>query len=294
MGQGRIPQKREFIEPSLLEHVLARVRQTHNIRICSLWHWSDSLSHPDLPELVKIAKRYALQVHVSTTGHYCACCLDDLVAAEPDCFIVGLSGWSQAVYARHQPGGKVKAVKQLLGCLSSLRAKHVIVNYHRYKDNLHEEAGARRFCRVAGLHFNAVWATQNCIEDLIDGESSDLLVVPLKEQRRIVSTSPHYTCPLIAEVLAVGIDGGVRRCNLSANIETVANLLYDSVQTALDRRDRALCNRCHESRAYQLICGLNPKIEREAARRVAGHQLRYLVERVKNKVWLRLIPKANP
>lgn len=286
-GRREIPTSSELLTVEQLEKILVRVSSQAKIHNVGLFNWGDPLFHPGLPDLVRLAKRFG-KVFISTSptklGYKCD--IPDLVKSEPDAFVVATSGWYQETHKTTHEGGDIDATRDFLYRLYTLGAKNVTVTFHRYNNNLAEEAKMRAYAKGMGFRFRAPWATHMPIEDLMAGVGNPYLVVPVKEQLAIAARSPQTDCMFITTDFEIQHNGDVRSCAVSRDQTMAGNVFEHTIEELVERkRALPLCTKCFPTRAHQVACSMNIGVDREAARRSKGNQLRYAGERFKKRFW---------
>ena len=119
--------------------------------ICIPLYWcGEPFLHPELPQLVRVAKKYCKEVLVFTNGNVPRLDLWDYALNEPSCTLVSVSGWTQETYAKHHRGGSVEAVKHFVRACHNLGMRNVKINYHVYPDSLGELRHWKQYARSLG------------------------------------------------------------------------------------------------------------------------------------------------
>ena len=125
----------------------------------SLYTWGDPMTHPDLPELCRIAGDAGLQVHISTNFSFKL--NDDRIRELSESGLTHLTvcvdGLSQEHYEKTRVGGRIEWVLSNLERVCRFRQEDarayplVEVQYIEYKHNLHELEAARKLCDEYGV-----------------------------------------------------------------------------------------------------------------------------------------------
>ncbi len=278
----------------MLQRILTKVASELHVTRIWLLQWTEPLLHPQLPDLVRLAKRFAPTV-ISTGASVCRCNLKDLVAAEPDDLLVAMSGWSREVYQTTHEGGDPENVKAFMVKLHELKARNVSLLWHRYANNIDEEDLARAFARRHGFIFRGWWAVHNPVQDLIAGKGNPYLVLSVPERLQITRDQEKYQCPYLSLTIDIDVQGDIRNCCVS-HVADRGNVFTHSAADFLRRRmslENPLCKACYGAGAYKIASGLNLRIDRECARRVGKHQARYWFERTKKAVWMPLATRKK-
>jgi len=146
----------------LMVRIVEKIKLEYNASQIHLYNWGESFLHPELPEMVKISQSLGARCFLSSNlniSHN----LEEVLAADPYCLRVTVSGFTQPVYGRNHVGGNIDLVKDNLARLSSVirnRKLHtqIHVYYLRFKYNLHEEKAMQVYARKLGFGFHPVWA----------------------------------------------------------------------------------------------------------------------------------------
>ena len=125
----------------------------------NLCNWGEPLLTPDLPDMVRHAKKYNIVVGLSTNLNY----LPDrtareLIASEVDIIVVSLDGATQESYARYRKGGNFSTVLGNIEKLNSYRQNNkkfplLIWQFLVNKYNEQEIEMAREMSQKIGLQF---------------------------------------------------------------------------------------------------------------------------------------------
>lgn len=183
--------RKQVMQPEALEKIVAKMSAELNISKVHLYNWGEPFLHPDLPAMIKIAKKLKAPCHLSTNLNVINN-LEPVVKCNPDSLRISLSGFNQATYSRTHRGGNIETVKQNMRELSNLLSRqrsptrgHVF--FHRYRHNLDDEAPMKRLSRELGFGFHPVWALLMPVEKVlacVDPDSSDAPIAA--EDRSII------------------------------------------------------------------------------------------------------------
>ena len=286
-GRREIKPNKDVLTAERLQRYLEAISKEVAIDYVNLFNWSDPLLHPDIPSLIKAAREFA-PTSISTTGNAPEIDVDALVEAKPDRIIVAVSATTQELYKIAHTGGRLERAIKLLDALKGKPLKNVTVTFHRYRHNIEEEPKVRELARSRGFNFFATWACQQPVESYIDNEDLGLLVVPVPEQRLLLADKKEATgCCFIDYEIALTTNGDVRGCCVSKDLTTTfGNVLEKSfLQILEDKKRYSLCGRCFKTRANFLACGLSVEIDKEAAKRIGRHRVKYFVERSRKRLW---------
>lgn len=290
-GRREIPRHIDSLDPDLLRKMLQRLAPQCTINRITLFNYSEPLLHKDLPQLITIAKSYG-RVQVATSGDHCSCDLSALAHSQPDDLTVTLSGMTPATHQLTRPGANWQKTITFLRTMRSLDCRGLCILWHRWPHTLAEENCAKRFGRRLGVPIHYTWGTQLGQEDLIAAKSNSHQLVSTRDQLAIARREPNYDCPFQVSELGINSNGDVRGCSVAATQDIVGNVLRDSVDTILARKQRfSLCGPCYKSHAYKLACGMSTGVHRAFADAAGGtwsDKLRWATERLKKRIWSRL------
>ena len=121
-GDGRLTRPRGTMDRATFDRILSQTKGT--VKLLQLWNQGEPLLHPDLPEMIRLAKGQGMFVSTSTNGHPLA---DPFVAREIvrsglDHLIVSVDGATQETYARYRRGGDLQTVlKGIQQCVEAKR-----------------------------------------------------------------------------------------------------------------------------------------------------------------------------
>lgn len=154
----------------LLETVLDKAHSENPTASVLCYGNSEPFLYPNLPEAIRAVKRRGMRFQLSSNLHVVNR-LEEVLSANPDLFIIGLSGWSQEVYSRSFVGGDVERVKRNMYDLGQLNQRYgvrIVVSYHMYRDNLGVELEhMRQFCANLGFAFMPAPARAISVENTI-------------------------------------------------------------------------------------------------------------------------------
>jgi radical SAM protein with 4Fe4S-binding SPASM domain len=131
----------DHIELNLFEQAIQEVGELQNST--ALHHFGDPILHPDLPELVQIAREVGVESFLSTTGNP----LTDhrtekLLDAKPHFVGVSFGGISEETYNKMQRGGNFEVAKKRINRLIRRRdergQKYPIIQINLIKTALNE------------------------------------------------------------------------------------------------------------------------------------------------------------
>lgn len=155
----------------LVERILDKIVQENPAALVLPFGNSEPFLHPQLPEIIAAVKRRGLAFRLSSNMNYVNR-MEEVVAQQPDLFVIGVSGWTQGMYGKTHQGGDIERVKRNMYDLGQLRQKYgtrVLVSYHLYRDNMgpEEQGEMATFCRNLGFEFMPAPARGISMENML-------------------------------------------------------------------------------------------------------------------------------
>ena len=156
-GSGELGRPGGFMDPALFARVWAEVGPY--LLTASLWGWGESLLHPELAELLRVARGQPVVTLLSTNGQNLDrnAIVDALLAHPPTFLIVALDGLSDETNAGFRLGARLAPALDGIRRLARLKAEQgqrFPVLHMRtivMKHNQHEIASARAFAAEHGF-----------------------------------------------------------------------------------------------------------------------------------------------
>jgi hypothetical protein len=263
------------------KQVVEKAQTEFNIALIDFNNWGEPTLNKDLPLMVAFCKERKLHFRISTNLQRVDG-LDAALANGADLIWVSSSGWSQETYGKTHEGD-FKKLRENMVWLSETRkslgsSTQLILRWHRYRHNCHEEKHARKFAREHGYLFEPHVAWYLPIQKLIAGptdETSKLLLIPVEEGLEIAKGLPRaQTCP---EYSSVHVDANrqTKLCCLTYNLN-----VGDFLETDLKALDKArfnhpFCGKCMESNALEYLAKTHPKLLRIAARNATSMDVKF-------------------
>lgn len=156
-----------FMDVELLGAICDKAKTENPHATFAVYGNSEPFLHPKLPECCQTIKDRGFNLLLSSNFNIVRR-LDEVLAIPIDEFQVSVSGFTQEVYGKHHIGGDVETVKKNLVLLKEKKPKvHVIVNYHMYRDNMHEVGPMKEFVESLGFQFMNSWARAISIENTV-------------------------------------------------------------------------------------------------------------------------------
>ncbi|MCI0512048.1 SPASM domain-containing protein [candidate division KSB1 bacterium] len=165
VGSGNLQRRPTTLEPRLFEQLLHEIGDD----VFALWLFNqgEPFLHPQLIELVKIAKKKRIIISISTNGHFLTNIqlLTDLIQIKLDYLIVSLDGGQAQSYQAYRQNGNfsqvmagIRQVQQLKQHLK-LKTPRLVLQCLLLRQNETEIAAVKRLARelkVDALRFKTV------------------------------------------------------------------------------------------------------------------------------------------
>lgn len=269
------------MSPGLLRAILEKAVGECIVDGVSLYNWAEPMLAPRLPDLVRIVRGFGIPCDLSTNLNR-ARRLEDVLRAGPETLRVSLSGFEQSRYGRTHAGGDIERVKVNLHHLAKLREKtgattEVEVRFHRYRDNLIDEAPMRDLALGLGFRFLPMWALWLPLEKVLaaEGEAGygttdardeaviDSLALPMREALAAARSQPSSPCLLRSSTISIDVEGWVQLCCgvFDAQRFRIAPFLTTSLEAIqAARHAHATCDTCmrhgvHDYFTYRVQAG---------------------------------------
>jgi radical SAM protein with 4Fe4S-binding SPASM domain len=150
-GSGTLNRKIASLDPALFERLMNEVGPY--LLTMSLWGWGESLLHPRLAEILRLAHNRGITTFVSTNGQNLdsPSVLKGLIDYPPTYLIVAIDGLTDESNSAYRVGAKIAPALsgvKILAQMKKERGQKYPILHHRYivtKQNEHELAGLRQF-----------------------------------------------------------------------------------------------------------------------------------------------------
>jgi len=220
-----------------------------------LYRWSDPLLHPDLHLFIRECNRRGIRSATSSVLQAMNCDLEKVLAAEPTEFRVSFSGWKSMHI--HQKGARPQRFIDNLVKISKIPTSpntERIFFFHRYKDNLDEEADARILAYTYGFKFVAFEATYMLYDRIVENYTGDK---PYTEAEKVeigrLTETPEQNiarlrkkpcvtdyCRMQSEEITLDSHGRVQQCQMMYPAKYIQGNILD--EPMKDIRARILTN----------------------------------------------------
>jgi MoaA/NifB/PqqE/SkfB family radical SAM enzyme len=261
---------KSMMAPRTLDAILHKAKSECIIHSAGLINWTEPTLHPQLAEMVRVAKKYCKNVSLSSNLNYDAD-FKSILEAEPSSLRVSVSGFSQEVYQKGQRGGNIDTVKANLLKLRRYNVStDVALYWHNYNDNAHEKEAVRNLAQSLGFSFHETDAILMPVEEVMrlwaaDRDSSpseDIQFILSRVQEEILHAKAQCLkmkcihCSLQTRQLAIDSEGNVSVCCASYNNKV--NLVGNFLNTPLREIERlkqahSLCKGCMSMGAHVYV-----------------------------------------
>jgi len=235
-GTGRLERKPKAMEPSLFERLMDEIGPY--LLTTSLWGWGESLLHPRLSDILRIAHNRGITTLISTNGQN----LNDekvqqaLIDYPPNYLIVALDGIADETHSRFRVGARVEnalegvrslAAKRLQtgGALPVLHLRYIVMKHNEHElPQLPNFAKSNQFDELSIRTLSIIDAPENIHQPLIP-DNETLRAYSYKDGARVRRTDFICEKPFIFP--AVFSDGTVVACDQDCNAQQPIGSIAD-------------------------------------------------------------------
>jgi pyruvate-formate lyase-activating enzyme len=267
MGNSENLNFKKAMQLDMFKQIVAKAR-TEGVTSIFLYNWTEPLVHPKIGEFIEVINAAGMSSGVSTNLNL-AKNMEKALLAEPGFFRISLSGFYQETYKKGHVGGDIEVVKQNMIALHEIKQRlglstRVDVYYHRYLDNIEEEALMREFSERLGFHFTTGYSIMMPLEKTLaiidrdpsvtdaDYETLKRLALPPYDDLVNVAQQHHQqTCSLKDNWLVIDCNGNtVLCCTIFNQSEYQVGKYLDMPVAELMRRKSTqkncvdMCSRC--------------------------------------------------
>jgi radical SAM protein with 4Fe4S-binding SPASM domain len=240
-GIGKLERQPKSIEPALFEHLMNEVGPY--LLTATLWGWGESLLHPQLSDILRIAQNRGITTFLSTNGQNLndEKVLEALVNYPPTFLIVALDGITDETNSLYRFGAKVDLALSGIRRLVQMRAERLSelpilhLRYIAMKHNEHELPHVQQF--AAENRFDILTIRTLAIIDAPDDTHLDLIpsdesyrAYSYENNKRIIRTD--FICEKAFTFPAVLADGTVVACEQEYNAQQPYGHLADGTSFA--------------------------------------------------------------
>ncbi|WP_339508345.1 radical SAM/SPASM domain-containing protein [Pseudomonas sp. RL_35y_Pfl2_P42] len=302
MGNSENLNFKKSMQLDMFRQIVEKAKR-EGVRSIFLYNWTEPLVHPKIGEFIEIVNAAGLNSGVSTNLNL-AKNMEKALMAEPGFFRISLSGFYQETYEKGHVGGDIEVVKQNMIALHDIKQRYglatqVDVYYHRYLDNMEEEALMREFSERLGFKFTTGYSVMMPLEKtlaIVEGDSSvtetdletlkRLALPPYADLVNVIQNYPPQICVLKDYWLVIDCNGNtVLCCSIFNQTEYQVGKYLDMPLDELTRRKSTqkncadMCDRC-ASKGMHIYSMNNNRgvLESHAVNRIIDFQRRSILE----------------
>lgn len=267
MGNSENLNFKKAMQLDMFRQIVEKAR-SEGVRTIFLYNWTEPLVHPKIGEFIEIINAAGMASGISTNLNL-AKNMEKALLAEPSYFRISLSGFLQETYQKGHVGGDIEVVKQNMIALHEIKQRlglstRVDVYYHRYLDNIDEEALMRDFSARLGFVFTTGYSVMMPLEKtlaIVERDSSvtatdyetlkRLALPPYDDLVNVMQQHPKQACRLKDDWLVIDCNGNtVLCCTIFNQTEYQVGKYLDMPLAELTRRKSTqqncvdMCNRC--------------------------------------------------
>lgn len=267
MGNSENLNFKKSMQLDMFRQIVEKAK-TEGVRTIFLYNWTEPLVHPKIGEFIEIINAAGMMSGISTNLNL-AKNMEKALLAEPGYFRISLSGFHQETYRKGHVGGDIEVVKQNMIALHEIKQRlglktRVDVYYHRYLDNIEEEALMREFSERLGFVFTTGYSVMMPLEKALaiverdpsvsatDHETlTRLALPPYDDLINVLQHYPKQACTLKDDWLVIDCNGNtVLCCTIFNQTEYQVGKYLDMSIKELTRRKSTqkncvdMCDRC--------------------------------------------------
>lgn len=296
MGNSENLNYKKSMQLEMFRQIVEKAK-AEGVRSIFLYNWTEPLVHPKIGEFIEIINAAGMASGISTNLNLSKN-MEKALLAEPAYFRISLSGFHQETYKKGHAGGDIEVVKQNMLALHEIRQRlglktRVDVYYHRYLDNIDEEALMREFSERLGFVFTTGYSVMMPLEKALaiverdpsvtatDHETlTRLALPPYDDLINVVQHYPKQACMLKDDWLVIDCNGNtVLCCTIFNQTEYQVGKYLDMPLDELTRRKSTqqncvdMCDRCASKGLH--IYSMFPNqgvLERHAVNRIVDFE----------------------
>ncbi|MFH0020179.1 radical SAM protein [Pseudomonas fluorescens] len=267
MGNSENLNFKKAMQLDMFRQIVEKAR-SEGVRTIFLYNWTEPLVHPKIGEFIEIINAAGMASGISTNLNL-AKNMEKALLAEPSYFRISLSGFYQQTYKKGHVGGDIEVVKQNMIALHEIKQRlglstRVDVYYHRYLDNIDEEALMREFSERLGFVFTTGYSVMMPLEKTLAIVERDpsvtatdyetlkrLALPPYDDLVNVMQQYPKQACQLKDNWLVIDCNGNtVLCCTIFSQSEYQVGKYLDMPLAELTQRKSTqqncvdMCNRC--------------------------------------------------
>ncbi|TKJ75252.1 radical SAM protein [Pseudomonas sp. CFBP13508] len=296
MGNSENLNYKKSMQLEMFRQIVEKAK-AEGVRSIFLYNWTEPLVHPKIGEFIEIINAAGMASGISTNLNLSKN-MEKALLAEPAYFRISLSGFHQETYKKGHAGGDIEVVKQNMLALHEIKQRlglktRVDVYYHRYLDNIDEEALMRGFSERLGFVFTTGYSVMMPLEKALAIVERDPSVTPTDHETltrlalppyddliNVVQHYPKQACMLKDDWLVIDCNGNtVLCCTIFNQTEYQVGKYLDMPLDELTRRKSTqqncvdMCNRCASKGLH--IYSMFPNqgvLERHAVNRIVDFE----------------------
>jgi len=251
----------------LFENIVKKILlENPGLQNIYLYNWTEPFLHPNLPEFIKIVKKYGINCSLSSHFNQIKN-LSAVIKAKPDYLRISVSGFSQENYEKNHQRGNIEEVKKnliyLRELLDHLGSKTFVqIAYLIFKYNLAEDLNKMmEFAKKLNFSFSREIAYLNPLEknfqylqNELPEKDQDLLEQFILKPDQAIQLNKKFStkyqrpdCILRSQDMAINFDGSVALCcTVYEQQNDIAKNFLDKSHKELQKNkyEHPLCQKC--------------------------------------------------
>jgi hypothetical protein len=300
MGNSENQNSKKAMALDLFRNIVKKA-QADGITSIYLYNWTEPLIHPKIGEFIREVESAGIRCGLSSNLNISKN-MASALEANPSFFRISLSGFHQETYKRGHVGGDIEDVKNNMIKLSELKSElnsktEIEVYYHRYVDNIDEEALMRTFSENLGFRFSSGFSIMMPLEKtlaVVEGVGfispadrdvmKRLALPPYPDVIDIAQQYADMPCSLMHGMIVLDCEGNVTLCcsifeQLEYSVGKYLDLTLPQIQTRKNTMPKcqSICDRCTKSslHVYAMLPNEGALFE-HGVNRVVDYQYRRL------------------
>ncbi len=221
-GQKRGSRPQKVMDMNLYKSVMGKIgKYLLYVEFCN---WGEPLLNENMPQMIKIAKKYEAQTFLSTNlnVNLTEKLAEDLVRSGLDRMTISIDGASQKTYEIYRKNGNIdlvfKNIKLLADAKKKLNSKtpHLHWQFLVFKHNEHEIETARQMAKTAGVNdigFTAPFCDVSWASTINEYNNYIVKEEPDKKEKEIVfKNADKQLCNWLWDAITINADGSISPC----------------------------------------------------------------------------------
>ncbi|MDD2844998.1 MAG: hypothetical protein PHT57_08595 [Rhodoferax sp.] len=264
-------ENKNYKKPMPLDVFSAIIKKAkaENIDSIHLYNWTEPLIHPKIGEFISITENNGISCGISSNLNTSKN-IEEAIKSNPSFFRISLSGFNQDTYKIGHAGGDIEIVKNNMILLSELKLKYqsktyIEVYYHRYLDNIDDEARMREFSEQLGFSFSSGMSIMMPLEKVVAVVESDeskitdedkkimarMALPPTPQVIKLAKIYKENPCALKDGMLTLDAEGNVILCCavFDQRKHSIGNYLNFPIEVIQNKKNTepqctSICNTC--------------------------------------------------